>query len=43
MFGSDHADNAAAELAKLRTAGLSEEELVWVLGGTALRVFGLDG
>jgi predicted TIM-barrel fold metal-dependent hydrolase len=43
MFGSDHADNAAAELAKLRTAGLSEEELVWVLGGTALRVFKLDG
>ncbi len=42
LFGSDHAENAAAELAKLRTAGLTEEELTWVLGGTAATVFGLE-
>jgi len=41
MFGSDHADNAAAELVKLRSADLSEEELSWVLGRTAAVVFGL--
>lgn len=39
MFGSDHADNAAAELAKFRAAGLSEDELDMVLGGTAEKVF----
>ena len=43
LFGSDHAENAAAELAKLRTAGLSEEDLTWVLGDTAASVFGLTG
>lgn len=41
MFGSDHADNAATELAKFRSIGLSDEELDWCLGGTAARVFGL--
>jgi hypothetical protein len=41
MFGSDHADNAEAELTKFRSAGLSEEELGWALGGTAAAVFGL--
>jgi len=41
MFGSDHADNAAAELAKLRTCGLDSEQLRWVLGQTAAAVFGL--
>ncbi len=41
LFGSDHAGNAAAELAKFRTAGLTEEELRWVLGGTAAAVFDL--
>ena len=39
LFGSDHAENAATELAKVRTAGLSDEEMGWVLGGTAARVF----
>ncbi len=42
MFGSDHADNAAAELAKLRSTGLDDEELLWVLGRTAATVFPLD-
>ncbi|MGQ9524303.1 MAG: amidohydrolase family protein [Armatimonadota bacterium] len=41
MFGSDHADNAAAELTKCRTCGLDAEELRWVLGETACKVFGL--
>jgi predicted TIM-barrel fold metal-dependent hydrolase len=41
MFGSDHADNAATELAKIRTCGLSESDLEWVLGRTAIAVFGL--
>jgi uncharacterized protein len=43
MLASDHADNCAAELAKLRGCGLSEEELEWVLGRTAAEVFGLRG
>jgi len=42
MFGSDHADNAETELTKFRSAGLSDEELGWVLGGTAAAVFGLQ-
>ena len=41
LFGSDHAENAATELAKVRSAGLSDEETAWVLGGTAERVFNL--
>jgi len=41
MFGSDHADNAPAELIKYRTLGLTEEELEWVLGKTACVVFGI--
>jgi predicted TIM-barrel fold metal-dependent hydrolase len=41
MFGSDHADNAETELAKYRSAGLSQDELAWTLGGTAASVFGL--
>jgi hypothetical protein len=41
MFGSDHAENAATELTKFRTAGLTDEELTWALGGTAADVFGL--
>jgi predicted TIM-barrel fold metal-dependent hydrolase len=41
MLASDHADNCAAELAKLRGCGLSPEELDWILGGTASEVFGL--
>jgi hypothetical protein len=42
MFGSDHADNAETEMTKFRSAGLSEDELDWVLGGTAAGVFGLE-
>jgi uncharacterized protein len=41
MLGSDHADNAATELAKFRSIGLTDEELDWCLGGSAARVFGL--
>lgn len=43
MFGSDHAENAAAELGKLRTADLADADLTMVLGGTARQVFGLEG
>jgi hypothetical protein len=39
LFGSDHAENAATELAKIRSAGLSDEEMDMVLGGTAAKVF----
>ena len=42
MFGADHADNAATELAKYRSLGLTEKELASALGGTAARVFRLD-
>lgn len=41
MLGSDHADNAATELAKYRSIGLTQDELTWTLGGTAAKVFGL--
>jgi len=43
MFGSDHAENAALELAKFRGADLTDEELSWTLGGTAAAVFRLPG
>jgi predicted TIM-barrel fold metal-dependent hydrolase len=39
MFGSDHGDNVAAELAKFRAIGLTDEELEWCLGRTAAEVF----
>lgn len=39
LFGSDHADNAATELAKYRTIGLTDDELSWVLGGSAATLF----
>ena len=42
MFGSDHADNAETELTKFRSAGLSAEQLQWILGDTASAVFGLS-
>jgi uncharacterized protein len=42
MLGSDHADNAATELAKYRSIGLTAQELSWTLGGTAAEVFGLQ-
>ncbi len=39
MFGSDHGSNAATELTKFRTAGLSDKELELCLGRTAANVF----
>jgi uncharacterized protein len=41
MFGSDHPSNVASELAKLRSIGLTDEQLRAVLGGTARWVFGV--
>jgi predicted TIM-barrel fold metal-dependent hydrolase len=41
LFGSDHGENAATELTKFRTAGLTAGELTWALGGTATKLFGL--
>ena len=41
MLGSDHADNTGAGLAKIRTAGFTEEEQETILSGTALQVFKL--
>lgn len=43
MFGSDHPSNVVSELAKLRAIGLDDQQLTQVLGGTARRVFGLEG
>ena len=43
MFGSDHADNASTEIAKLRSAGLPKRDLEMVLGGAAVKVFRLAG
>lgn len=39
MFGSDNGENAASELIKYRTCGLSDEDLEWCLGKTAIKVF----
>jgi predicted TIM-barrel fold metal-dependent hydrolase len=41
LFGSDHADNVATELAKFRSQGFSEEQLDALLGGTAAAIYGL--
>ncbi len=41
LFGADHADNVATELTKHRTIGLADHELEWVLGRTAVEVYGL--
>lgn len=41
MFGSDHGENVAIELAKYRAMGLTNEELEWCLGKTAAEVFKL--
>ena len=41
MFGTDHADNAGTELAKVRTCGLSEEDQEWVLHKSARSVYSL--
>ncbi|HEX2949875.1 MAG TPA: amidohydrolase family protein [Armatimonadota bacterium] len=42
LLGSDHADNAATELTKFRTIGLNDEELAWILGKTAVKLFALE-
>ncbi|CAI6052176.1 amidohydrolase family protein [Cohnella sp. JJ-181] len=41
LFGSDHADNAGAELGKLRTCGLSAEEQAWIFGKSAEALYRL--
>jgi len=41
MFGSDMALNAASELAKYRSIGLTEEEFQWCLYKTSAKVFKL--
>ena len=43
LFGSDHADNAPTELAKFRSLGLSDQELAWVLGLSAMEIYKLKG
>jgi predicted TIM-barrel fold metal-dependent hydrolase len=42
MLGSDHADNAATEIKKYETLGLTSEEINAVHSGTALEVFKLE-
>jgi len=42
LFGSDHADNVPTELTKLKSAGLGEEELQRILGGTAAEIYDLE-
>ncbi|MCW4026585.1 MAG: amidohydrolase family protein [Candidatus Bathyarchaeota archaeon] len=39
MFGSDHGDNVAAELAKFGAISLTDQELEWCLGKTATKGF----
>ena len=39
MYGSDHADNAGTELAKVRTSGLTTEQQEWILHKTASSLF----
>jgi len=41
IFGSDHADNAATELAKFRSIGLTEDELACSLGDAPAAIFGI--
>jgi len=41
MMGADHAANVPVELAKFRSASLSDEDLEWCLGKTAAGFFGL--
>lgn len=41
MFATDHADNCGAELNKIRTIGLTEDEQNWIFAKTALEVFKL--
>lgn len=41
MFASDHADNTAAEMAKIQTCGLGEPETASVMGETARGLFSL--
>ncbi|MBS7615563.1 amidohydrolase [Candidatus Bathyarchaeota archaeon] len=42
MFGSDHPENIASELAKYRTVGFNDEELEWCLAKTAAKVFNIS-
>jgi predicted TIM-barrel fold metal-dependent hydrolase len=42
MFASDQADNTAAEIEKIRTCGLSEQEQRQVFSATAVAVFNLE-
>jgi predicted TIM-barrel fold metal-dependent hydrolase len=41
MFASDHADNAPAEIEKIKTCGLTEQEQRQVFADTAVSVFNL--
>jgi predicted TIM-barrel fold metal-dependent hydrolase len=41
LFGSDHLTNLPVELVKVRSIGLSEEQVAQVLGGTARTLFRL--
>lgn len=41
MFATDHADNCGAELCKIRTSGLSQDEQDWILFKSALQVYKL--
>jgi predicted TIM-barrel fold metal-dependent hydrolase len=41
MMGADHAGNVPVEIAKLRAASITEEDLEWCLGRTAAEFFGL--
>ncbi|GLX70953.1 amidohydrolase family protein [Paenibacillus glycanilyticus] len=42
MFGTDHADNAGTELAKVKTCGLTVEEQEWILYRSAQSVYRLN-
>ena len=43
VMGSDHPANLLVELAKWRATGISEADMANCMGGTARRLFHLEG
>lgn len=41
MFGTDHADNAGTEIAKVKTCGLTDEDQKWIFNKSASSIFPL--
>ncbi|QHT63307.1 amidohydrolase family protein [Paenibacillus lycopersici] len=41
LFGSDHADNAGTEIAKVKTCGLTEDDQAWIFSRSAEKLYKL--